>query len=407
MTQRLVKLGSFAPGVNNRLEPTELDTILSDRSKGTYLYGAENVDIGKRGYVKRRRGQTLIQAGSTHSLWSDKIGSMVVMNDVLYNLTVFPDNTVDMLPVRAGLSHQPLSYSRGGDGEVYWSNGVLIRRVTSGGDAPVATEPPSLVPGISATTGALFAGKYLIAFTLSGPDGESPATPAVQITLGDNSGIAISTASNVNVFMSGPDGDILTYQISGSANIITHNEDGRICRTLNRAIMPAGQIVRHYNGRMLVASGSVLYISDPYNYGLYNPSNSYIGFAAPINLLEPTDNGLYIGADQTYFIADLFADKLRDVLPYGAIPFSSGQSPVDKTVYWDTAFGLIVADNNGTAKAVQSEALEFGDAASGASLYRQRDGMTHIVASRAEPGIASAAASSYMEARVIQKGTTL
>lgn len=410
MAQRSVDLGSFAPGLNNRVEPTRLDTRLPDRSKATYLYAADNADLTANGYLKRRRGFTQRIASPTHSVWSDRDAAemFAVVAGQLERIVEGGTGLVRSV-VRAGMPQLPVSYSRGADGAVYWSNGAAIRRVENGVDRPVATEPLGLIPAISvgAGAGALRPGQYLVAFTRSGADGESPATPVVAVDVPENGAINVTFTEPVNVYVSAPDGDILTLQTSGAtAAISTHNETGRRCATLNRALMPPGTIVRHYRGQLLVAAGSVLFVSDPYNYGLYNPSRSYVPFPAPITLVEPMDNGLYLAADKTYWIGDVFSDTLQEVRPYGAIPGTSGRSPNDQSVFWQTNRGLIVAGDNQDVKNVQEEVLEFAAASAGASLFRERDGMTHIVTSRVGVQASSAAAGAWMEAEIVRKGTT-
>lgn len=411
MTQRTVQLGSFAPGLNNRLEPTRLSTVLPDRKPGTYLYGADNVDLNGEGYLKRRRGQTLALAGNTHSLWADGAGAYAVVNGALCALQ--PQNTT-LVPttIRSGLPGLPVSYSRGADGDLYWTNGQSIRRISNGVDRPIASELPVALPavGVIQNGGGLVAGRYLVAFTVVTVDGESPATPVVQFDVAQGSGIqydASATGTVVDVFMSGPNGDILTWQgRSQGATIQNHNELGRRCPTLNRALMPAGSIVRHYRGRLLVAHGSVLFYSDPYNYGVIDPTSNFVPFPATISVIEPTDNGIYICADKTYWLGD-FNETLQELLPYGGIHGTSGRSASDDTVFWQSPRGLVTGDKNQTIKAVQEAALDFADATSGASLYRERDGATHIVSTRFGAGPSVAVATSFMEAEVIRKGTTL
>lgn len=406
-TQRSVDFGSLAPGLNNRLEPTKLDTRLADRRKATYLYGAENVDLNGEGYLKRRRGQIERAGNPSHSLWGDLRSSYVVTDDVLGTLTLNGD-TLSLTAVRSGMPKLPVSFSRGADGVVYWTNQQVIRRIANGADLPISAEPPSLVPTVTVTSGALAAGKYLVACTIEDANGESPATPVVQVEVPNNGGIVVDAASSVTVYMSGPNGDILTKQAVGDpVSIVVHTENGQRCDTLNTALLPAGTIVRHYNGRMLVASGNALYASNPYHYGIYDPSSGYFPFPADITVVEPTDNGLYICADKTYWIGDLYADKLQELLPYGGIRGSSGRSPDDEEVYWMSPRGLVVGDKNASVKNVQEAALEMAPAQSGASLYRERDGAHHIVSTRfgVEPSVASA--TSFMEAEVIRKGTVL
>jgi hypothetical protein len=210
--------------------------------------------------------------------------------------------------------------------------------------------------------------------------------------------------------MSAPDGDVLTAQAVGqSVQIVTFSQSGPTCKTLNLAPLPPGQIVRHHIGRMLVARDNLLLIGEPFNFGLYRPSRGFIPFPAAITMVESVEGGLYVAADKTYFLADLFGGApVRDVLPYGAIPGTSGHSPSDAgQVFWQSERGLVIADAQGNAKAVQEANLRLTGGASGATLYRERDGDTHVVASRAPAGLPVAAASSYFEARIIQRGTDL
>jgi hypothetical protein len=406
---RTAKLGSLAPGVNNRLEPTELATLLPDQSRGTYLYGADNVDITQKGYLKRRRGTTKTISGPAHSLWSDPPYSeaYAVSNGNLQRLTNAGVG-LSAATVLANMPTTPISYSRGADGDVYWSNGQTIRRISAGVDRPIVTGTPNPVPTLAVGSGALAAGRYLVAFTASGPDGESPSTPVVEVDLLANSSLAYAAASAVNVFMSAPNGDILTLQTSGAhGTIAVYNGAGRRSDTTNMAAMPAGTIVRHYNGRMLVANGPTLYISEPYNYGVYNPSLGYVTFDAAITALEPTGDVLYICTDNTYFIKDLFSDTLNQVLPYGAIPGTSGQSPDSTSFYWQSPRGLVIADQTGGVKNVQESVIGFAPAVSGASLFRHHDGAVHIVTSRQGVQTNVADATSFMEAEVLRQGTVI
>lgn len=410
MPLRTVKIGSFALGVNNRREPSELDVVLPDRSRGTYLYAADNVDIGDKGFLKRRVGTTPSIVSRTHSVWSDPPFTEAFAV-VAGNLERLSDGTGSLTrtTVRTGMPQRPVSYARGADGDVYWSNGAVIRRIHAGVDRPIHAEPLSTMPAVTTVAGALPAGQYLVAFTSQTIDGESPATRVVAIDVPANGGIQYAACVPVNVYMSGPNGDVLTLQQSGGANgaVLVYAEDGPRCETLNTELMPAGSIVRFYNGRLFVVIGNTLVASNPYHYGVCAPAESYFPMPADITVLEPTDNGLYIVADKSYWVGDPFTDKLQEVLPYGAIPGTSGRSPDDEQVFWQSTQGLIVADKNMSVKNVQEDALAFTPAESGASLYREADGMTHIVTSRAGAQPTVAAVGTWMEAEIIRKGTDL
>lgn len=403
MSSSLKPLGSFAPGINNRLEPQELDTKQADGTPATYLYGADNVDINKRGNLKRRRGYTQTLSGSAHSVWSDGSEAYVVIDDVLTGL--FDTQTgFARTSVRTGMARQPVSYARGADGDVYWSNTFDIRRISAGVDRPIATPVLANAPQATIVAGALRAGHYILAMAPFTVDGEGPATDPQHFQLADNQGLAFTSPVPVNVYLTAPNGSFLHFQGSGTSfQLLTQSDSGHVCQTLNRDVMPAGQIVRFYNGRMLVASGNSLYVSDPYNYGLYDPFGSFFPFAANIDVVEPTTNGVYICADQTYWIGDLFAGDLIEVLNYGGVPGSSGRNQDTDEVYWNSSRGLIIADKNMSVKAVQNDVIQFGDAASGATYFREQDGMRQLVASRAGVGVNTALATSFMRGQVLRR----
>lgn len=408
MSIRPVKLGSLALGVNNRREPVRL--AVGGDNPGRFIQFGENIDITADGYLKRRKGVELELDGRVHSLWADLLGACAVVNDELCQLTDTGAGLAAAV-VRSGLPNAVVSYSRGADQAVYWTNGAEIRRIEAGADLPAATASPSLVPAVSLIAGALPAGKYLVAVTIEhASNGESAASEVVQIDVPANGGLRIQSAEPLTVYASGPDGDILTFQgrlVAGQLDFVVHQDGGRRCATLNTAPMPPGSIVRHYNGAMLVASGRVLYVSLPFNYGLYSPARGYIPFPGDITLVEPVEGGVYIAADHTYFIADVLKGEsgLSTVLPYGAVAGSSTRSRKTKLVFWQSPRGLISGDAQGAVKALQEDVLAFSEADGGASLYRERDGMHHVISTRTGSHISTATATTWMDAELIRKGT--
>lgn len=402
---RTYKLSNFAPGLNNRLEPTQLETAVN-RAPAHYLYGADNVDINQGGRIKRRRGTTQRLTGRAHSIWGDDLGGMAVIAGELVALSPTPSGLSQTL-IRSGMSGRPVSYSRGADGDVYWTDGVELRRVASGQDRPVAPATPA-EPAVSLGAGALPAGRYLISFTTLDADGESAATQPLQLDVPDSGAIVIGpTPATTQVYVSGPNGDVLLRAGAGPLSITTPPAGARRLETLNHAPMPPGSIVRHYNGRMLVAAGNVLFYSHPYRYGLYDPTSGYIPLPAPITVVEPTPNGLYICADKTYWLADLTGGDLQQVLPYGGLPGSGGTHKAEDLAFWVSPYGLVVGDKNMAVKPLQDEALTLSPAARAAALYRRADGSAHFLFTRSGVQPNLAAAQAFLAAETHRKETVL
>jgi len=412
MTTRTVKIGSTQLGVNNKLEPTQLDVVMPDRSKGRYLYGGDNVDINDKGFIRRRRGQTHIVGASAHSIWAARRAKTgyAVLDNTLVRLS--PQGAgFDQHIIRTVMPPLPVSYSLGPDGDVYWTNKSVLRRITPAGeDRPVAPSAPTAPVATVGAGGSLPKGQYLLALTTVNDDGESPASPVQRLNVPEGGTISFTLTQAECVFLSGPDGDILTEQGTGDGlvTLSLYYDDGRRCPTLNTALMPPGAIVRHFKGSLLVAADNLLFFSLPYNYGIVEMRSSYIPFPAPITIVQPTDNGVYVCADKTYWLSSLQADgTLQDVLPYGGIPGTGGESSITTEVFWQSPQGLVLADENMSVKTPQANALEFGEAEFGATLFRKQDGITQLVAARSGAGQSTAAAGSFMEAQIIRKGTVL
>lgn len=409
MSMREVKFSSLALGVNNRREPTRLAT---GGEGATFLYAADNVDIDATGFVKRREGVTRAIIGATHSAWDhDGEFGFAVIDDVLTRLDPAGAG-LSQTAVRVGMPRCAVSYSRGADGAVYWTNGAEIRRVVGAADRAIATPGLPSAPVLGLAPGALRAGRYLYAFTVQGDDGESAATVVQQIEVPEEGGLELSDATLdglvVNLYLSGPNGEVLGLAqtaTDGRFGIVAPLETLRRCDTLETAPMPAGTIVRHFNGRMLVAAGSLLFFSQPYRYGLYEPARGYVPLPAEITVVEPCDNGVYLCADKTYWLPDFNGSKLQDLLPYGGLAGTSVRSPAGKAAYWQSPRGLVMADMVGGVQNLQEAALAFGPAVSGASLFRSQDGMQHIVSTRVGAEASVAVSRSFMDAEIVRKGT--
>lgn len=178
--------------------------------------------------------------------------------------------------------------------------------------------------------------------------------------------------------------------------------------TRDKLPLPGGSIIRHNNGRYMVAQGAILYYADPFSVW-YDPSQNFITFTSNITVLEPLTNGFYVATeDSTFYFAGGVTDTAaKKILPYGGVPGTGGSYPDKLRCFWMSTRGLIDANDNGDAVNVQENAIAMNSAKAGATLFREEDGTKQVVTSLFGSDTTGAVATSYMDAEVIRKGVTL
>ena len=396
---RSQKITSFAPGLNNRRPPDQLDEKLRDGTPATFLREAVNCDISAKGTIRRRHGYAQAAAGVTHSVWGDgQAQGYAVIDGVLSGVKVSPTGQPTIAPITFA-GHRRVSYSRGAQGEVYWSNGGLSGRLVGEINTPASTPTPT-PPTVTVTGGALPAGRYLLTFTTTGPAGESAASPLIAVDVPANSGLLLTgCASGTEVFMTGPNGEIPLYVATTwgpTLSIALPPTDGRRCETPGLAPMPPGTIVRHALGRLVVAAGNMLVFSEPYRYGLTNPAENYIAFSAPITVVAPTPNGLYVCAEETYWVPSLPPADIATKLPFGALAHSDvtldAQSEDGRYCTWMSPRGVVTGTVGGEVTLTQDDNLNFSAAERGSVVLRRSQGDRSLVITRSgvQPGVSKA-----------------
>lgn len=414
MKVSLASVGPFPLGVNNRREDHDL-SVMQERSRIDLLRSATNVDLTDDGRVRRRQGRTLVASyPEAHSLWGHQNSGFLASRQNLYFLQDGSDASLIRTDLVPG---QPMSYCEAGGTFFYTGSGLL--GMVRGGEALDFPQRPNLLPYLTVVPGALRKGRYQICFTVAGPGGESPSTAPQAVVVPDGGGIRLDgvpsppAGTALRAYMTAADGEVFGRihldVTSGTAEIVVMPSLGARCTTLLLDPMPPGSIVRHSNGRLLVATGNLLCYSEPFANGLFRASKNYIPFPEPITVVEPCVMGVWVVADQTYWIdGDITQAALLPRLPYGAIPHSSGPVPTDsRTVFWISTRGLVLGRADGAAENVQERQLALAGGAAGATLYREQEGTISVVTSVRDPMQTNAAASSYFDAEIVRKGVVL
>lgn len=373
--------------------------VSHERFRAGDMEEATNVYLDDSGRVSRRDGLTQVVAGSSHSLWSN--GNLCLFGQGQALLRLLPDGGTES--VNTGLSGQPLSYYQVMD-SLYYSDSVVARKYANGLDSQWGMTPPGLV-SVASTVGTLPAGRYGYTATFIDSDGlESGAVNFGVIELGANAGITFTAPDTdyayVAFYMTPTDGDMY-YRVgfATSGNTLTVTELTGLINPLvgvNAGPAPAGQIVSHYRGHMLVANGQWLHYSYPYAYHLFDPL-AYIPLEERITIVAPVKDGVFIATtEQTYFVSGSNPGDFmlnRKVANYGAIegslvrahtndfPWLEGIEEQDLAI-WASSEGICVAGNSGLFINVTNSRYMFGAVTTkGASIITQMGATKQLITS--------------------------
>jgi hypothetical protein len=305
---------------------------------------ATNVVLTDKGDFRRCPGSTLVGAlAGAHSLWRSPFGTtLVAAADKLYEVTLGDTTTYE--EIFQGLPHEePVEFDDAG-ADIYFTAGSVLGRLCSDGlvRRPGVAELIGYAPTLAATIGGLYAGSYGVAYSLTNDLGEeSPLSAVSYIDLPSGGGILLSglvTATDVvslNLYITAADGAELylhdTIAWTGTASI-TDQKQGRQASKQGRVLMPGGTIVRFWNGRLYVATGSFIAVSDPFDAGLCNPKEGWFNTGRTITLMEPVEGGIFVGHEQAvhfYKGSDPATFQLAQVSSLGAYAHSGGRVAAD------------------------------------------------------------------------------
>lgn len=430
--QELIQIGQFV-GSNNIARETSLP-IIDDRAVENLtatLRDTANIDLDSRGKIRTRPGFTLSGAGSYHSLWrDDRFAFALAVKD---GALIAIDDGMAETELVTGLPDVPVSYASL-PSHIAWTNGTQSGVVSVDLDVgPWATPNPSGVPSLSLTLGSLDLGVYQVTMTYIDVTGrESGAAQASEIEVtSEGQGILLSdipqtadpSVARVRIYATSP-GDAVSRRIADipmgmTTYIMSQYVGGKTLNTQFLEPMPAGQIVRAFAARSIVADGRWLLFSEAMRYGLYNPATNRVGFPDVIDMVEPvadgsTGAGLFVASGgKTYFLtgADPGEWAQKIAYPYGCVPGTSIQSTAsvwgidsaEMIPAWLSRNGLFVIGlPGGSVKPLKQGEFVVDSAEYGGSFFREADGLRQMIAALRAPQRQSMQFSDRAEATVVR-----
>lgn len=376
-------------GINNRLPATALHVD----KVGDFLADAENIDIDNAGQLRRRQAAALIHPlAAPHSLYmtSDTAGFMVMASE-LYAVTL---PTYGATSIKALTSNAAMSYAEIG-GVLFCSNGTDSGRIVGGVALPMAFPTPDAPTVAGGIGGDLPAGKYRVAVAYCNPvtgeeGGVSPSQTIATIATG---GLRITLpptttgATNANVYLTTLNGSVLMLATSALIGVwptvdVIAEATGREANQRHEMPLPAGRLFA-FQGALCSYAGNEVFEGIPFRPGYCLQVGSRIPFVDEVSNVVPTENGVYVVADETFWLAGpamTKAERVSPILPYGGVTGTAFEVPGDgKQVGWFGDEGIVIGDKLGQVKAVMTDNIDLEAPSSGNSMVFTDRGYLRVV----------------------------
>lgn len=355
-----------------------------------------NADVMHNGQCRKKRGVVRkIPLAGSHSLFSTTIDGkqlvLVCAKNTIYK--VEDASRVVAIGVSTGPEDARMSFAVF-DGEVYMTNGHWHGMLSAGASqvSEWGIPSPEMPVVIAVPGGNLPAGRYLVCATFSDHTGRhSPSSAAAFVNcVADGSSIQILNGEpGAFYWVTDPNGDVFNFV--GPVAAIHHIPTASPLFTYNALGPIPGQRLASGLGRVWIAAGRQLYASDPYLPHIFRMSG-VISFDDEITELIPVSAGesfgLFVGTKtKTYFLSGTDPSQFsQQVVGTGIVAYSGSivatpASPGTAACWIDVSGQILIGSASGEVKSITREAIRFTPGPSGATMYRDIDGVPQIIAS--------------------------
>lgn len=355
-------IGPWPTGINNRLSDNAMPV--------TAVRDAVNTTLDTAGFFRRRSGYTRVAPGvGMRAGFSCAAGAYVLRGSELCRFET--DGTVT--PLVGGISGPTPAYAYF-NGAVYFTDGitslVIEQDVVRPWGLPV---PPTMPANIDFSFAE--AGTYLVAQTTVDSAGRESGASSVHVET------VLSTGSGEPVVT--PRAGVNTYVSPVNSSTLYLNGYGAELATKDIGPAPAGQALTVYRGRMYVASGACLWVSEPFAPDWFHKIRGFIQFPEPISICLAVDQGVFVVSDQAYFLRGSGPEDfvLEPGLPYRGVQGTGMAVPFTQDVMWFSDRGLIVGSSKGDMQNIQEQNVATHLATKGAICLQERGGQRHAVVS--------------------------
>lgn len=380
------KISSFL-GVNERLHRSALGM-----EEGSFVARAQNVDLTRSGQFIGRAGYRRVVAGSDmHSLWASATARAFVASG----------KQLCALNVRAGVlqplgmdvpSIARLAFADLADGDIAVTDGRALLRIQPDNSLrSLLAAAPTPQPVAQLTPGSRH---FLYCFAYVDAKGVVGLCTPVSHGVGEVLSFDVPSPPAgllTQIYVSHPGGEVMYLLAESAGGSVTAGEQriGGQCPTLHLQALPAGDALQLHGGRLYVVRGSVIYFSEPYQFGAMAPTN-FLQFPAPVTVLAAMPTGLFVVADKTYWMlgTDPAIASMEVVNEHTGVARSLARLSNGRAV-WGSSQGTVVGNKDGevvslTDSVVPADRVLPGT--TGATLPVEPNGVDQIISKRQHPG---------------------
>lgn len=395
--------------------PKGMDNIHADHEiPADTLRRAINFDVFDSGKLRRRRGfSQALAASGAHSLWSDGADNAYFMAGGTLKRLSRDMSASSLGAVPSGVN--PLAWSKV-NADAYFTCPTARGKVTGGVLTDWGIDLPSSPPLMIQTAGALDVGTYHAVITYVMADGRESGSSAMSshvLTASGNLafyGLPIPTQAGVvgkRIYLTTADGEVFyrVAEVSAVSGTAILGAFGPELRTLYLTPPPRGTALAFALGRLFIADGKTVWFTESMDFDHVDPRKNFYQFPKDVTLIAGTRDGLYVCADQTYFIAGAGTAEAvqRVVFDFGAIAGTNTIMPVTKDPIWFSERGAVIGKDGGMATIVSEKLVSPGRMTVAASMVREKDSLRQFIVVGNNSEASSLQCGSYAEAEIVRR----
>ena len=268
------------------------------------------------------------------------------------------------------------------------------------------------------TGGSLAAGRYHCAMTYLLADGrESGASVLDDMDLATAGGIAFaelpvpSQAGVVakRIYLTHANGEALfrVAEVPANAGTAFCGSFGAELRTAYLSPPPFGTAIDSTLGRIFIAVGRNVFHTEALDFDHVDVRKNFYQFPADVSVIASTPDGLYVCADQTYFVAAAGTPEatIKPVFQFGAIAGTMTMIPNTTTPIWFSERGAIIGKDGGAAEIVAEKRIAPGAMSSAAAMVREQDSLRQFVVVGDKGAASGLQCGSYAEAEITRRAS--